>query len=236
MEKEITLTEQKNKKDDTIAAIKLKKEIQDLLDTHTGWIVLGYRSNNLYYALPWTTGWDIFLKKVSEDPRLLFPTKPWILDADSLFIYEWYIALKNGKNSSFYALTDWQERIFKFPGNILSIKDTLSDDTKIITSDNWVYMYSLSENSARENPLYDDIIQLKTGEIVALVKASSKSKQSLLSVEDTSNDHVFLIGQDTRERKTLFTTPKHGKLLRYKNGVIQFVDEENEVFVVENVK
>lgn len=36
MEKEITLTEQKNKKDDTIAAIKLKKEIQDLLDTHTG--------------------------------------------------------------------------------------------------------------------------------------------------------------------------------------------------------
>lgn len=87
-------------------------------------------------------------------------------------------------------------------------------------------MYSLSENTSRDNPLYDDIIQLRTGEIVALVKKTSHAKQSLLSLEDTSSDYVLLMGQDTRERKTLFKTLKNGKLLRYKDGKILFVDEE----------
>ena len=97
-------------------------------------------------------------------------------------------------------------------------------------------MYSVSQQLGEENPLYDDIIQLQTGEIVALIKKSSKIKQSLLSLDDTSNDNVLLIGQDTRERRTLFRTPKNGKMLRYTDGKILFIDDQNEVFVVENVK
>lgn len=125
---------------------------------------------------------------------------------------------------------------FAFDGTILSIKDTLDDDTKIITSDTGVFMYSVSEKTAHINPLYDDIIQLASGEIVALVKKTSKAKQSLLSITDADNDSVFLIGRDTRERNLLFQTPKNGKLLRYKNGEILFVEENGEVLVVSNVK
>ena len=97
-------------------------------------------------------------------------------------------------------------------------------------------MYSISEKTARANPLYDDIIQLSSGEIVALVKKSSREKQSLLSLTDTQSDTVFLIGQDTRERRMLLQTPKNGKTLRYKNGEILFVEESDEVFVVSNVR
>jgi len=86
-------------------------------------------------------------------------------------------------------------------------------------------MYTVSEKISRKNPLYDDIIQLPSGEIVALVKKSSKTKQSLLSIADTASDSVFLIGQDTRERKILLQTSKNGKILRYKNGEILFVDD-----------
>jgi len=116
--------------------------------------------------------------------------------------------------------------IFHFDGNILGIKDTLKSDTKIITSDNGVFMYTVSEKTVRENPLYDDIIQLSSGEIVALVKKTSKEKLSILSIDDTANDYVFLIGQDTRERKTLLKTTKNGQLLRYKNHEILFVSQE----------
>jgi len=87
-------------------------------------------------------------------------------------------------------------------------------------------MYSVSEKTARENPLYDDIIQLSSGEIIALVKKTSTERQWLLSIDDTMNDYVFLIGQDTRERKILLKTPKNGKVLRYKNGEILFVSQE----------
>ena len=126
---------------------------------------------------------------------------------------------------SFYSLASGTAMHFVFDGTILSIKDTLDDDTKIITSDAGVFMYSVSEKTARANPLYDDIIQLASGEIVALVKKTSKTKQSLLSITDTDNDSVFLIGRDTRERSLLFQTPKNGKLLRYKDGEILFVEE-----------
>jgi hypothetical protein len=97
-------------------------------------------------------------------------------------------------------------------------------------------MYSLSEKTARINPLYDDIIQLPSGKIIALVKKQSREKQSLLSLQNTSNDTIFLIGQDTRERKIIFETPKNGKVLRYKNGEILFIDENGENFVVKNVQ
>lgn len=115
--------------------------------------------------------------------------------------------------------------MFAFDKNILSVKDSLHTNTKIITSDTGVYMYAADDDTFRENPLYDDIIQLTSGEIVALVKKTSSSKQSLLSLEDTSHDQVLLIGTDTRERKTLFSTPKNGKMLRYKDGKILFVDD-----------
>lgn len=114
----------------------------------------------------------------------------------------------------------------KFDGKIVSIKDTLDADTKIITSDTGVFMYTVSEKTTQINPLYDDIIQLSSGEIIALVKKTSREKQSLLSITDNSSDYVFLIGQDSRERKTLLKTPKNGKMLRYKNGEILFVNDE----------
>lgn len=63
MEKEIILTEQKQKKEDTIAAIKLQKDIQDTIVAQTGSVVLGYRNNALYYALPEGPKWDIYFKK-----------------------------------------------------------------------------------------------------------------------------------------------------------------------------
>ncbi|HBB27101.1 TPA: hypothetical protein DCZ36_01220, partial [Candidatus Gracilibacteria bacterium] len=215
MKKEVILTEQKRKKEDTIATLKLQKSIQDTLETNTGGIVLGYRTNGLYYALSDDVDWSILMKKEGEEARELFKIPKGILIPESLDIYEGYIALKKGENMSFYSLASGTAMHFVFDGTILSIKDTLDDDTKIITSDAGVFMYSVSEKTARANPLYDDIIQLASGEIVALVKKTSKTKQSLLSITDTDNDSVFLIGRDTRERSLLFQTPKNGKLLRY---------------------
>lgn len=63
LEKEITLTEQKKKKEDTIATLKLKKDIQETMETNTGSVTLGYRAKSLYYALPNDTGFSIFIKK-----------------------------------------------------------------------------------------------------------------------------------------------------------------------------
>ncbi len=236
MEKEIVLTEQRQKKEDTIAAIKLQKDIQDTIAAQTGSVVLGYRNGGLYYALSNDTKWDIYLKKEAEDGKRLFQIPSGELGSDSLDIYEGYIALKNKGNYVFYSLSNGAERVLKFSGSILGVKDTLSGDTKIITSETGVYMYSSDDSTFQENPLYDDIIQLASGEIVAFVKKTSRNKQSLLSLEDTSSDYVLLIGSDTRERKVLFQTPKNGKLLRYKDGKILFVDENDGVFVVENVK
>jgi hypothetical protein len=124
---------------------------------------------------------------------------------------------------------------FVFDSKILSIKDSLDDDTKIIKSATGVFMYTVSEKISRQNPLYDDIIQLPTGEIIALVNKTSQQKRSLLSITDSDSDYVFLIGQDTRERKTLFKTPKNGQMLRYKNDEILFIDTNGEVFVVNNL-
>lgn len=236
MEKEIVLTEQKKKKEETIATIKIKKDIQEILDTHTGWLSLGYRSNTLYYALPDTSGWSIFTKKEGEEAGEIFKIPSGVLTSESLDIYEGYITLRRWEDTSFYSLKNGTERDFNFHEKILGIKDTTNDDTKIITSDTGVFMYTVSEKIARQNPLYDDIIQLTSGEIIALVKKTSKAKQSFLSITDTTNDFVFLIGQDTRERKILLKTSKNGESLRYKNGEILFVDEMWEIFVVENVK
>lgn len=236
MEKEVVLTEQKKKKEDTITSFKLQKDIQDTLETHTGSIMLGYRNNTIYYALPNDIGWNIFKKKEKTESREIFKIPKGIILADSLDIYEWYIALENKGIFSFYSLENGAEMIFKFDGTILSIKDTLNRNTKIITSSKGVFMYSVSEKTARFNPLYDDIIQLSSSEIVALVKKSSREKQSLLSLTDTQNDTVFFIEQDTRERKMLLQTPKNGELLRYKDGEILFVEENGEVFMIENIR
>lgn len=257
MEKEITLTEQKKKKEDTIATLKLKKDIQETIETNTGSVTLGYRAKSLYYALPSTSllqstalrgaqssqlverendWWSIFMKKEWEEAKKLFKIPDGELTTESLDIYEGYIALSQWEGTSFYSLSNGEEMNFKFDGKIVSIKDTLDTDTKIITSDTGVFMYTVSEKTARINPLYDDIIQLSSGEIIALVKKSSREKQSLLSIADNSSDYVFLIGQDSRERRTLLKTPKNGKMLRYKNGEILFVEENEEVFVVSNVK
>ena len=236
MEKEIALTEQRQKKEDTIAAIKLRKDIQDTIAAQTGSVILGYRNGGLYYAIPEGTKWSIYSKKDAEDGKRLFQIPSGELGSDSLDIYEGYIALKNKGDYIFYSLSNGAERAFKFSGSILGVKDTLSGDTKIITSGTGVYTYTLSDGTFSENPLYDDIIQLASGEIVALVKKTSRSKLSLLSLDGNSSDYVLLIGSDTRERKVLFQTPKNGKLLRYQDGKILFIDENDQVFVVENVK
>lgn len=149
-----------------------------------------------------------------------------MLETDSLDIYEGHMALNKGEHTTFYSLANGEEAVFVFTGKILGIKDTSDRNTKIIKSLEGVFMYTVSEKLSRFNLLYDDVIQLPSGEIVALVKKSSKEKHSLLSLADTENDYVFLIGQDTRERKTLLKTPKDGRLLRYKNDEILFIDEE----------
>lgn len=231
-EKKLSLTEQTKKKEETITTIKLKRDIQETLETNTGGVTLWYRSDRLFYALPSQNGWDIFMKKEWAEPESLFQIPEGRLTGESLDIYEGYIALKKWENFSFYALADATEHIFHFDKNILSVKDTLNDDTKIITSDTGVYMYNVSDKTSLENPLYDDIIQLPSGEIVVLVKKTSKKKQSLLSLYETDKDSVFLIGQDTRTRKILLTTPKNGKMLRSKNGEILFIDDEWWVFIV----
>lgn len=191
----------------------------------------------MYYALPVTSpptpllggegrnGWTIFLKKEGADAQELFKIPEGVPTNGSLDVYEGFIALEKKGNTFFYSLKDGSEADMSLPGKILGIKDTLDNDTKIVTRESGVSLYSVSEKTSRPNPLYDDIIALPSGEIVALVKKSSKDKQSLLSVNDTANDLVFLIGQDTRERETLLKTPKNGKMLRYRNGEILFVDE-----------
>ena len=172
----------------------------------------------------------------------MFKIPSGTLTEKSLDTYEGYIALGKKEKTVFYSLKNGQETIFNFSGKILGIKDTLNADTKIITGENGVFMYAVSDRIARENPLYDDIVQLTSGEIVVLVKKTSKTKQSLLSLTDFENDSVFLIGQDTRERRMLLKTPKNGKLLRYKNGEVLFVSytptdgDKEEIFVVENME
>lgn len=156
----------------------------------------------------------------------MFKIPAGTLTNESLDTYEGYIALEKKGNTFFYSLKDGAEAEVNLPGKVLGVKDTLDNDTKIVTSESGVSMYSISEKMSRLNPLYDDIITLPSGEIVALVKKSSKDKQSLLSINDTANDLIFLIGQDTRERKTLLKTPKNGKMLRYRNGKILFMDEK----------
>lgn len=165
------------------------------------------------------------MKKEGVESQELFKIPEGKLTDESLDIYDGFIALERKNGVYFYSLENGQERTFSAPGNILGVKDTRDPNTKILTSDAGVFLYTLSEKVTRKNPLYDDIVELPSGEIVALVKKSSREKRSLLSVTDTGNDLVFLIGQDTRERKTLLKTPKNGKLLRYKNGEILFVEE-----------
>lgn len=236
MEKEIVLAEQTKKKEDTIAAIKLRKDIQDTLEENSGSIVLGYRPEGLYYAIKKEAGWTMSMKKEGADARELFRIPEGTLREDSLDIYEGYIALEKQKKISFYSLSNGEGMDFGFDGNILGIKDSPDANAKIITASDGAYIYTVSEKTARKNPLYDDIIALPSGDIVALVKKTSKEKRSLLSIPDASNDYVFLIGDDTRTRKTLLQTPKDGRLLRYRNGEILFVDAENTAFVVKNVK
>lgn len=237
MEKEIELTEKTKKKEETITLIKLKKDIQDTLETTTGAITLGYQAAGLHYALPGENGtWDIFQKKEWVEATELFKIPEGILGAESLDIYPGYIALKKREKLSFYSLVNGQETIFDIDGPIISIKDTNDDDTKIILTDAGVFMYTVSEKISRKNPLYDDIIQFSSGELIALVKKWSQEKRALLSIADDSNDYVFLIGQDTRERKILLKTSQNWRLLRYKNKEILFVDEQGGVFVIENVK
>lgn len=236
MEKEVILTEQKQKKEETIATIKLQKSVQEILETSTDAVSLGYRSGNLYYAIPGTTSWNIFVKKEGEEPRELFRIPTGTILPESLDIYEEHIALQKNGKLFFYSIGNGAETTFRFSEKILGVKDSSDSDTKIITGENGVFLYTVSEKTARENPLYDDIIQLASGEIVALVKKTSRAKRSLLSITDTANDFVFLIGHDTRERRTLLQTPKNGQILRYKNGEILFVEMSGEVFVVENVE
>lgn len=87
----------------------------------------------------------------------------------------------------------------------------------------------------QENPLYDDIIVLPDGQLVALIKKTSEKKLSLLSLSAKGNDYVVRIGADTRERKILFTTEKSGKKLEFKNREIIFTDTEDTAFVVSNI-
>ena len=44
------------------------------------------------------------------------------------------MALRNQDSISFYALSDGRETVFKMSGDILSIKDSLDTDMKIITT------------------------------------------------------------------------------------------------------
>lgn len=236
MEKEIKLSEQKKDKTEAITLIKLKNSITKTLEENTGSVMLGYREWSLYFAVPNSWEFDIFVQKEWEESKKIFQIPNGTLTNKSLDIYEGYIALQKWEKTFFYSLRNGVETIFLFSGKIVGVKNTGDLNTKIITSNTGISIYSLSEKTARINPLYDDIIQLPSGKIVALVKKQSKEKQSLLSLQDTSNDTIFLIGQDTRERKIIFKTPKNGKVLRYKNGEILFVDENGENFVIKNIK
>ncbi|OIP53472.1 hypothetical protein AUK10_02355 [Candidatus Gracilibacteria bacterium CG2_30_37_12] len=236
MEKKIELSEQKKDKTEAITLIKLKNSITKTLEENTGSMLLGYQSGGLYFSLPNGGEFDIFVQKEGTEARKLFQIPNGTFTNESLDVYEGYIALQKGENTIFYSLQNGQETIFAFSGTIIGVKDTSDINTKIITSNTGVFTYSLTEKTARINPLYDDIIILPSGEIIALVKKSSREKQSLLSLSDISNDTIFLIGQDTRERKAIFKTPKMGEVLRYKNGEILFVDENGEVSVIKNVR
>lgn len=85
------------------------------------------------------------------------------------------------------------ETVFNFDRKIIRVKDTGDANIKIITGDTGVFIYTLSDKTARLNPLYDDIVLLPSGNIVALVKKSSKAKLSLLSLGTSGNDYVLLI-------------------------------------------
>ncbi len=88
MEKEVVLIEQTKKKEETIATIKLKKSIQETIETTTGSVILGYRNNALYYAIPNKSEWDVFEKAEDTDGKQLFILPAGTLSEESLDIYE----------------------------------------------------------------------------------------------------------------------------------------------------
>lgn len=236
MKKTIKLSEWKKDKTELISLIKLKKTFADILQENTGSILLGYRDGKWYFAVPNKKNFDIYSIREWEKAKQIFQI-PWgILTSESLDFYEWYIALKKDENIFFYALQNGQEISFPLHGNIFGVKDTSDKNIKIITSNTGVFMYSMEEKITRINPLYDDIIILASGEMVALVKKNSREKQSLLSFSDTAHDTIFLIKKDTRERTLIFRTQENSKMLRYIQGEILLVQNDNTVSVIQNVQ
>lgn len=123
-----------------------------------------------------------------------------------------------------------------FDGKIYSIKNTLDRDTKIVTGDTGVFTYSVQTKTLTQNPLYDDILPLPSGDLITLVKKSSASKLSLLNLESTGNDYILLVNIATKDRKVLLQTREDGKYLEYQNKKVVLVDTDGKKYEVENAE
>jgi len=119
---------------------------------------------------------------------------------------------------------------------ILSIKDTANPDIRIVTGEKNVYTYSLSTKTATVSELYDDILPLPSGDLVVLVRKTSKTKLSLLNLDDNGNDSILLVNNDKRTRKTLLQTPKDGQYLEYVDKKLILVGADAKRYEVENVE
>ena len=117
-----------------------------------------------------------------------------------------------------------------------AIRDTANRDIKLVTSASGVFTYSLETQQLVMNPLYDDILPLPSGDLIVLVKKTSKDKLSLLSLESTSHDYVLLVNIANKSRKVLLQSEKDGRNLEYHDKKLVLVDTDGNRYEIENAE
>ncbi|EKD29381.1 MAG: hypothetical protein ACD_78C00428G0002 [uncultured bacterium (gcode 4)] len=125
---------------------------------------------------------------------------------------------------------------YNIDDTILTTKETQDPNVEIITMDTWVCIYDATEKICTPHQLYDDIVLLPRGDILALVKKTSKAKLSLLNLADDGQDYILHINADRKNRNIVLKTPINWRFFGLTlDGKIVLVDMDGKKSLVENV-
>lgn len=86
------------------------------------------------------------------------------------------------------------------------------------------------------NPLYDDILVLPSGKVLALIRKNSADKRSLLNLENEKQDLILLLDIDTKERTIVLRTDDNGKNLTMQDKKIYLVNMDGKKSELQNVE
>lgn len=121
-------------------------------------------------------------------------------------------------------------------GTIYSVKDTQNPSIKLITTDKGVFTYSTEDTSTKQNPLYDDLLPLASGDLIALIRKTSRDKLSLLNLDANGHDYIIRVNIEKHSRTVLLQTPADGKYLDYRGGKVILIDMDGKKYAVENAE